>query len=112
MKNNDEKKVGARIKEYRENAGISQEFLAEKLGISSTSVSNIERGRNFPSFENFIRICNIIGIAPDLILADVVDAASVAKESELSRMLSQLPPADRKKATAIFECIIKTYSEI
>ncbi len=107
----EKKKIGSRIKEYRERSAISQELLAEKLGISTTSVSNIERGRNFPSFENFIKICNIINADPDLILADVVGAAGVAKESELSKMLSSLRPDDRKKVTAIFECIIKTYTE-
>ena len=51
--------IGRRI---REKAGISQETLAEKVSLSSTSISNIERGANYPTFENFIRIANVLEV--------------------------------------------------
>ena len=56
------KKLGLRIKELRKRASLSQEVLAEKAGIEPTSLSNIENGRNFPSFitlENIMRVLEV-----------------------------------------------------
>ena len=53
-------RFGKKIQEFREKAGKSQEELAAHVGVSVTSISNIERGANYPSFENFIKIYHII----------------------------------------------------
>lgn len=71
--------IGRRIQKCREKAGISQETLAEKVSLSSTSISNIERGANYPTFENFIRIANVLEVPADALLADVLDKAYVAQ---------------------------------
>lgn len=104
----DRNKVGKRIQEYREKAGISQEFMAEKIGLSVTSVSNIERGKNFPTFENFIKICNVINVSTDLLLSDVVNAAYVAKSSELSERLEKLEPSDRQHIMTVLDSMIQS----
>mgnify|MGYP000949119911 CR=1 FL=1 len=107
----DQKKVGKRIQEYREKAGISQEELASAIQMSSTSVSNIERGRNFPSFETFIKICNAINVSTDLLLSDVVDAAHTAKASELSKRLEKLKPSDRQHIMTVVDSMIKSLED-
>ncbi len=38
------KQIGQRIREERERAGVSQEWLAERIGLTRTSVLNIEHG--------------------------------------------------------------------
>ena len=56
------KLLGLRIKDLRKRASLSQETLAEIAGIESTSLSNIENGRNFPSFitlENIMKALNV-----------------------------------------------------
>lgn len=40
----DYKQIGKQIKIARINAGITQEYLSEKVGVSSVHISNIERG--------------------------------------------------------------------
>lgn len=37
--------IGARVAEFRKRKGITQEVVAEALGLSRTSVVNIEQGR-------------------------------------------------------------------
>ena len=44
------KLLGKRIKELRKRKDFSQEKLAELAKIEPTSLSNIENGRNYPSF--------------------------------------------------------------
>ena len=102
-----DKRIGKRIREYREKAKITQESLAESLGLSVTSVSNIERGINYPTLENFIRIAQFIGISSDLLLCDVIDKSNDIKISELSERLQKINPEKRKQITDIIEVLLK-----
>ena len=99
--------VGKRIREYRKKAHITQEAMAEALDISVISVSNIERGINYPTLENFIKIANIIGVSSDLLLSDVLEKSNYIKASELSERLKRIPPDKSKQITDIIEALLK-----
>ena len=43
-----DKRVGKRIKQYRERLGLTQEEFAEKTGLASGYISTVERGITFP----------------------------------------------------------------
>ena len=60
--------LGARIRKYREEAGISQKELAEKLNISSGRVSNWEQGINRPDADILAQICLALDVSPSLLL--------------------------------------------
>ena len=86
--------IGLRIKRLREARGLTQEGLAEHSGISSRSVSNIERGMNFPSFESLISFVGILKCN----LSDILDAPAkgaagtrVDSEAKLSAIIKSLP---------------------
>lgn len=49
MDTDTKKLLGKRIKELRKNQGLTQERLAELIGIETSSLSGIESGRHFPS---------------------------------------------------------------
>ena len=51
--------IGIRIAKRRKEAGIKQNILAEKIGISNNYLSGIECGNEKPSLEILIKICNI-----------------------------------------------------
>lgn len=51
---------GQRLQELRRAAGITQEQLADKMGVTVESVSNIERGVFGPKFENLEKIATIL----------------------------------------------------
>ena len=72
------KEVGKLIQLYREKAHISQEELAETIGLSITAISNIERGVNYPTLENFIKIANTIHAPADELLEPDVDSLSTS----------------------------------
>ena len=66
---NDSKRlIGLRIMQKRKKLGLSQEKLAEKLGISKNHLSNIERGKYIPTTELIFKICNTMGNTPDYYL--------------------------------------------
>jgi transcriptional regulator with XRE-family HTH domain len=54
--------VGIRIKHLRKTKGISQEKLSEKIGMSSKYLSSIERGKENPTFDTFIKLAKALNI--------------------------------------------------
>lgn len=50
------KLLGKRIKELRKSKNLTQEQLAELIGIETSSLSGIESGRHFPSLPTLERI--------------------------------------------------------
>ena len=72
MLNFDKKLIGIRIMQKRKEHGLSQEKLAEKIGISKNHLSNIERGNNTPTLKFLFDICNVLGETPDYYLLGVI----------------------------------------
>ena len=60
-----DKRIGLRVKEQREAIGMTQEELAEKLGVSSNYISTIERGASFPRCERLILLLNGLQTSAD-----------------------------------------------
>ena len=58
------KLFGKKVKEKRIALGFTQEVLAEKIGISPKSLSQIELGNNFVSAENLEAICIALNTLP------------------------------------------------
>lgn len=73
------KELGQRIRQLRENAHLTQEFISEKLGISRQKYSRIENGTNDISYDLILRVASVIGVTPVSItsVADKMDTSSV-----------------------------------
>lgn len=55
-------KLGKNIQKYRKLRNITQEKLAELIGVEINSISAIERGRSFPSPENLTKIIDALNV--------------------------------------------------
>ena len=54
------KELGKNIQKYRKLNKITQEKLAEMIGVEINSISSIETGKYFPSPENLVKISNVL----------------------------------------------------
>lgn len=61
--------LGERIKEQRKNCGLSQEKVAELVGVSRQAVTKWEAEQSAPSTENLFRLAEIFGTTVDILLA-------------------------------------------
>ncbi|AHD04636.1 helix-turn-helix transcriptional regulator [Paenibacillus larvae] len=50
---------GQNVARLRKKKGMSQEELAEKLDVKKQTISNIERGVRYPTFENLEKIAQL-----------------------------------------------------
>ena len=57
-----------RIKQLREERGMSQVRLSIELGVSQETVSAYEKGKHYPSVQSLIRLSEIFGVSCDYIL--------------------------------------------
>jgi transcriptional regulator with XRE-family HTH domain len=55
--------LGKRIRQIRLESGMTQQDLAEKVGITEKQISKIETGVHYPKFENFIKILESFNIS-------------------------------------------------
>ncbi len=58
-------KIANRLYEYRKKAGLSQDQLAEKIGVSRQAVSKWERGEASPDTENLIALSDVYNVSLD-----------------------------------------------
>ena len=77
-------KFGENLKEIRKIKKISQEELAEKLGVSRQSISKWETGENYPTMNNIICLCDIFKCKMnDLVHEDFLDINSFDEEIKM-----------------------------
>lgn len=71
--------IGSRIRAAREEAGISQQYLAEKVTVSRPYIVNIEAGRKKPGREAVGRIASALGVTVDWLLTGPSDDVQTAE---------------------------------
>jgi transcriptional regulator with XRE-family HTH domain len=64
------KSMGEAIRVYRKRMKLSQEKLAEKADLSTTFVSDLERGRVNVAVDSLLRIANALGVQVKDIIQD------------------------------------------
>ncbi|MBQ4094501.1 MAG: helix-turn-helix transcriptional regulator [Oscillospiraceae bacterium] len=57
-----------RIRDLREDADLTQQQVAEKLGTSQTMYARYERGASELPIRHLLRLCDIYGTSADYIL--------------------------------------------
>lgn len=91
---------GKLVRRHRERLdGMTQEKLGLLVGLSRTSITNIEKGRQHVSLHQLFAIAEALGIAPSLLLPAV-------KSSPDSQAKVKLPPGTDQKIAAWAEKLV------
>ncbi|MBQ6990795.1 MAG: helix-turn-helix transcriptional regulator [Clostridia bacterium] len=67
--------IGGQIKKLRINRKLTQEQLAEMVGVGPSHMSHIESGKTVPSFEVFIALVNALNCSSDELLCKEIKKA-------------------------------------
>ena len=71
--------LGERLIQLRAKAGLSQDTLAEQLGVSRQSVSKWENDASVPDLEKLVKLSGVFGVSLDeLVKGEVPDSAAPA----------------------------------
>ena len=95
--------IGQRIRKYRKALGLSQDALAERVGISTTHMSHIETGNTKLSLQVFADIAAALDVRADELLYDAAHLAEASAEknsNQFYQSLSFKDPCLARKAAA------------
>lgn len=96
-------KIGKFIALNRKNKGLTQEQLAEKLGVTNRSISNWENGKNMTDLSLFKPLCNELNISiNELMSGEIIDNKNYINvlEENIVDMVSDLE--NKKKEENIY----------
>lgn len=97
--------MGNRIKIRRKELKIKQSELAELLGISNNHMSSIETGKQKPSMDTFIGICEQLKVTPDYLLLGSMHANNIPQD--ISDKLKLCNQSDLELARGIVELLVE-----
>lgn len=72
--------IGKRIQSRRKELHIKQADMAEYLNISNNHMSSIENGRQKPSLEILLHICDFLKVTPDYLLLGNMHADDIPQD--------------------------------
>jgi len=77
--------VGARIRLMREARGLTQKDLAVELGLTRTSITNMESGLQPPILEHVYSIAEALGIRAMSLLPEMTPQSTYSPQSKRKR---------------------------
>lgn len=103
--------IGQRITRVRKAAGLTQNQLAEKIGIKRSLVTDYETGRLRLNGEMIVRLALALNVSADLILG-LSDAPTLAQKPDLKltrrlREIEGLPQHQKKSLLLTIDAYLK-----
>ena len=106
--NIDKVNLGTHIRSQRTRKGLTRQELAEKVNLSTKSISCMERGLNYPSPENLFDIANVLEMSIDVFLFGYKKFNMPVNLGGLNETLEQLTKEKQAILLNIIEAVSKT----
>lgn len=81
---------GNKLAEARRKQNITQEQLAEKLGVTRQAVSRWESDTAFPDTGKIVRMAELLGVSCDYLLKDGLDGNGQPASGPVTRLLADV----------------------
>lgn len=95
--------IGQRIRKLRKAQGLSQEQLAEQIGISTTHMSHIETGNTKLSLPVLVDIANTLHSTTDELLFDTCNNQKQLAIDDIRDVLDRCSPQQAKIISEIIK---------
>ena len=96
-------KLGMRIKELRLSNNLTQEKLAELVGMERTNITRIEAGKHFPNAEYLEKFANIVNVLPN----ELFYIQHLKNKEELIKEINNiLLTYNLEKIKFIYNCVV------
>lgn len=91
--------IGQRIRIKRMEKGLTQEKLAELVGIGPSHMSHLESGKTVASMDVFIALCNVLECSADELLCREIVAAKPFLDNWLTNLVADCDATETKILT-------------
>ena len=93
----DQTKIGAFLKDLRKDKGITQEQLAEELGVSGRTISRWETGNNMPDISLLVEIAEFFDVSiPEIIRGERKSERMKEEVKEVAETMSDYAKAEKE----------------
>ncbi|WP_313530545.1 helix-turn-helix domain-containing protein [Anaerotignum sp.] len=91
--------LGERIHRLRKEKGITQSFLAERVGIEPSNISHIERAASKVGLGTLVKIANVLECSVDDLLCDSIICEREAFENDLLKITADCSQKELRMIT-------------
>ena len=102
--------LGKRIREERLKLNLTQERLAEDIGISTAYLGQIERGERSVTLDKLIPLANRLGVTIDFLLSDYISSNDDNSTDSLRQLLQNKTTAEKEMAINVLKLLF-SYTE-
>lgn len=95
----DYRALGERIRTIRKSRKLSQNQLAEKVGIEPSNISHIERAASKVGLSTLVGIANSLGVSVDDLLCDSIACEREAFENQIVELTKDCSPKELRMLT-------------
>lgn len=103
--------IAMKIKQGRALHNLTQEDVAETIGISIDMVRNIENARNVGSITTILKLCNLLEITPDDLFFEFIDVKPINYDVYLKNQFRRLSKNNRNALKDIIIYLDKNYTK-
>ena len=104
----------SRLRQAREQSGLTQQDLAEKLGVTKSAIGNYENGVSSPKWDVLLKIFDILHVEPNFLYQDNFSLNTTEpivltpQQSALLSSFDQLNEEGQQKAVDYVEDLVLT----
>lgn len=104
------KALGERIRKLRKLNNMTQEYVAEKLEVSTQHISNIENASKKPSLTLLVDLSELLGVTLDDLLADTYSKERTGDflYMETAMLLERCNANERRIAVDMLESLVES----
>lgn len=100
--------LGERIRQRRKEKGMTQNCLAEQVGLEPSNISHIERAVSKIGLGSLVKIANALACTTDDLLCDSLQYEREAFEGELVRLSKDCTPKELRLITDLVRAMKET----
>ena len=103
--------LGQQIKRYRRKLYLTQEQLAGKIDVATSTIAHAENGTSKPSLPLLIKIANELRISLDQLICDSLPVVEAYIEKDIADLLTDCSLAEKRIIHDIISAAKKTLRE-
>ena len=88
--------LGKRVKRYRQKAHLTQEMLADRIDVATSTIAHAESGTSKPSLPLLLKISNALNVTLDQLVCDSLPNVEVHLEKDIADLLSDCSLTEKK----------------
>lgn len=102
-----QRRLGARVKTERQARAMTQDELASRIGLTRSSVANLETGRQNMTLETLYRLSQEFGVSPGELLGEDAQSGRPVQQSIPVEIVRGI--GDMRRASARMDRLLASY---